>query len=233
MVLAEKKKQENISEYIIYMYQTELLVRNFAFDIGKIRALVVKHIKDENLDKAGKEELVIWYQEVISKMLKEELGKEGHLNEVQNIVKELSDLSMSLQVKDNAYFNTFNVARPFIRKSIQAADGLLTDPIQACLNGVFGLLIARMNGTEVDTKQMKAIEHFGNVLSLLSYHYGNTEELFQLSLCVRHWPSHYAHCCIVQKWSAKISIQNFLLDSPYYHGSRDTIWITLPNQSNI
>lgn len=177
MVLAEKKKQENISEYIIYMYQTELLVRNFAFDIGKIRALVVDHISDENLNEAGKEELLVWYQAVISKMLKEELGKAGHLDEVQNIVKALSDLSVSLQVKDKAYFNTFNAARPFIRESIQESDGLVTDPIQACLNGVFGLLIARMNGVEVEMKQMEAIEHFGNVLSLLSYHYRNPAEL--------------------------------------------------------
>jgi hypothetical protein len=177
MVLAEKKKQENISEYIIYMYQTELLIRNFAFDIGKIRALVVDQISDENLNEAGKEELLVWYQAIISKMLKEELGKEGHLNEVQNTVKELSDLSVNLQIKDKAYFNTFNAARPFIRASIQKSDGLITDPIQACLNGVFGLLIARMNGVEVEIKQMEAIEHFGNVLSLLSYHYKNPAEL--------------------------------------------------------
>jgi len=175
MVLADKKKQENISEYIIYMYQTELLVRNFAFDIGKIRTLVVDHISDENLDGTGKEELVVWYQKIISKMLKEELGKEGHLSEVQGFVKELSDLSISLQIKDKAYFNTFNAARPFIRESIQASDGLVTDPVQACLNGVFGLLIARMNGDEVGAKQMEAIEHFGNVLSLLSHHYSNSK----------------------------------------------------------
>lgn len=175
MVLAEKKKQENISEYIIYMYQTELLIRNFAFDIGKIRALVVDQISDENLNAAGKEELVLWYGEIIASMLKEELGKEGHLDEVQKIVKQLSDQSLDLQVKDKTYFETFNAARPYIRESIQASKGLVTDPIQACLNGVFGLLIARMNGVEVELKQMEAIEHFGNVLSLLSYHYGNSK----------------------------------------------------------
>lgn len=174
MVLAEKKKQENISEYIIYMYQTELLLRNFAFDIGKIRALVVDQISDENLNEAGKEELVIWYGEIISKMLKEELGNGGHLNEVQNTVNQLSDLSLDLQVKDKTYFDTFNTARPFIRESIQSSKGLVNDPIQACLNGVFGLLIARMNGVEIEAKQMEAIEHFGNVLSLLSYHYGSS-----------------------------------------------------------
>ncbi len=175
MVLAEKKKRENISEYIVYMYQTELLVRNFAFDIGKIRALVVEHIKDENLDKAGKEELVFWYQEIISKMLNEELGKEGHLKEVQDIVQQLSDLSLNLQVNEKAYFDVFNLARPFIRASIQASEGLIKDPIQACLNGVFGLLIARMNGTEVGAKQMEAIEHFGNVLSVLSFHFNKKD----------------------------------------------------------
>ena len=171
MVLAEKKKQENISEYIVYMYQTELLARNFSFDIGKIRALVVEHIKDENLNAAGKEELLKWYEGIITTMLTEKIETEGHLSEVQKLVKELSDLSLELQVNDKTYFTIFNGARPHIRASIEAAEGQVNDPIQACLNGVFGLLIARMNGTEIYNNQMIAIEHFGNVLSYLSFHY--------------------------------------------------------------
>ena len=175
MLLAEKKRQENISEYIIYMYQTEMLIRNFGFDIGKIRALVVEHISDQNLDKAGKEELLTWYQETIVSMLTEKLEKEGHLHEVQEIVGQLSDLSLSLLTKNKDYQEVFNSARPYIRAAIQFSNGLVNDPIQACLNGVFGLLIARINGMEVDPEQQEAIQHFGNVLSLLSYHYGNSK----------------------------------------------------------
>ncbi len=175
MLLAEKKKQENISEYIIYMYQTEVLIRNFDLDIDKIKTHVVNKIPSESLNAAGKEKLLTWYQDAINNMVQEKLEKEGHLLEVQEIVRQLSDLSLSLQINDEDYRAVFNAARPFIRSSIQASDGLINDPIQACLNGVFGLLMSRMHGLEVPSDLMEAIEHFGNVLSLLSYHYGNSK----------------------------------------------------------
>ncbi|MDQ3394991.1 MAG: DUF4924 family protein, partial [Bacteroidota bacterium] len=60
MLLADKKKQKNISEYIIFLYQTEDLIRVYNFDIGLIENHVIKYFpvsgeeKKKNLD---------WYQE--------------------------------------------------------------------------------------------------------------------------------------------------------------------------
>lgn len=165
MVLADKKKANNLSEYIIFMYQTELLVRNFELDIEKIKLHVIQNIPDQNIDR---EALSDWYADVISEMKAEKLEKEGHLNSVQDEVKRLSDLSMRLQVEDENYRQVFQLARPHIRESIQASEGLINDPIQACLNGVFGLLLTRMNGKEIPEATMQSVEHFGNVLSYLS-----------------------------------------------------------------
>ena len=75
MLLAEKKKQENISEYIIYMYQTELLIRNFEFDIEKIKVHVFGNIADEKMSPEKKEKNLAWYAQVINDMKSESLEK--------------------------------------------------------------------------------------------------------------------------------------------------------------
>lgn len=176
MLLADKKKQENISEYIIFMYQTELLIRNFDFDTEKIKAHVFGNIPEKKMSEEIRTRELKWYAEVISQMKSEGLEKEGHLSSIQNEVQKLSDLSMKLLVENEDYRAIFNAARPAIRESIQASEGLVNNPIQACLNGVFGLLLARMNGKEVPDETMERIEHFGNVLSMLSYSYQKSVE---------------------------------------------------------
>ncbi|WP_268122493.1 DUF4924 family protein [Roseivirga pacifica] len=175
MLLADKKKQENISEYIIYMYQTELLIRNFDFDPEKIKTHVLGNIPDEKMDMGKKEEALNWYKSLIEAMQSEGLEKEGHLASVQAEVDKLSELSLQLLAENEDYQAVFNAARPAIRANIQASEGLVTNPVQACLNGVFGLLIARMNGKEVTEEIQQQIEHFGNVLSMLSHSYRLTE----------------------------------------------------------
>ncbi|OEK05689.1 DUF4924 family protein [Roseivirga misakiensis] len=169
MLLAERKKQQNISQYIIYMYQTELLIRNFEFDLSQIQNEIVNKIPAETLDEKGKLAEIDWYRGLIKSMKEEGLEKTGHLRAVQELVKELSDLSLNLLTEDPDYQVIFNAARPAIRENIIASDGNISDPIQACLNGVFGLLIARMKDEQVSEEEMAKIEHFGNVLSYLSH----------------------------------------------------------------
>ena len=171
MLLADKKKQENISEYIIYMYQTEMLIRNFDFDLEKIKIHVFGNIPDEKMTEAQREEAIDWYAEVIAQIKKEKLEKEGHLAEVQQIVEQLSELSIRLLSENEDYRAVFNAARPAIRENIEASEGLISNPVQVCLNGVLGLLIARMNGRHIPDDTMAQIEHFGNILSLLSHFY--------------------------------------------------------------
>jgi len=172
MLLAEKKKAENISEYIIHMYQTELLIRNFDLDIEKVKLHVIGNIPEGKTDK---EALEAWYVEVIDQMKAEGLQANGHLSYVQTEVKTLSDLSLRLLSENEDYRQVFNAARPSIRASIMASEGKVGDPVQACLNGVFGFLLARMNGNPIGDEQQEWAEHFGNVLSYLNYHHGNTK----------------------------------------------------------
>lgn len=166
MILAESKRQKNISEYIIYMYQTEDLIRIYDFDMEKIEEYVIKHIPSDD-----KSELIKWYNDIADTMKKEGLEKSGHLSAVQEVVKELGTIKNELLESDKEFDKIYKNSEPHIKKSLEYADGQVTDEIQACINGIYGLLLLRMNGKNIHPDLMDSINAFGDVLSYLSYKY--------------------------------------------------------------
>lgn len=174
MNIAENKKRTNISEYIIHMYQTEDLIRAFDFDMDNIRQYVIKHIP---VDEAEKEELAGWYQGIMKKMEQEGVNEKGHLQETQKHVDELTDLAEKLKVEDDRFKAIYDSAKPHIDEGLEFAKGEINGEIQICLNGIYGLLLARMNGREVPEELMTGINSFGEVLSYLSYKYKERNEV--------------------------------------------------------
>ncbi|MEQ8244206.1 DUF4924 family protein [Fulvivirga sp.] len=168
MNIAEHKKQNNIVEYIIHMYQTEDLIRVFDMDIENISQYVIKHIPEGD---ASKEELIGWYQAILDQMNKEGIEKSGHLSETQKIVEDLNTLKQQLLSSDEEFEKIYSKASPFIREFISMSEGKINDEIQICINGVYGILLARINGKKVPDEVQPALDQFGNVLSYLSYKY--------------------------------------------------------------
>lgn len=168
MNIAERKKKNNISEYIIHMYQTEDLIRVFDFDMAQISEYVIKHIPAEGDEK---ENITQWYAGILKKMEAEGIKEQGHLNEVQHYVTELAALMEDLKKSDEAFKEIYKKAKPHIADSIEYSGGIVKEEVQACLNGIYGLLLARMNGRTVPDDLMIGINTFGDVLSYLSYKY--------------------------------------------------------------
>lgn len=168
MTIAESKKQNNIAEYIIHLYQTEDLIRAFECDIEKVREYVIKHIPK---DADSKEEISIWYEEVLTKMEEQNILKNGHLNEANILVNELNELKNQLLKNDNDFKKIYKEAKPHINEMLALSEGAINNEIQICLNGIYGLLLAKINGRDVPEEIQPALDHFGNVLSYLSYKY--------------------------------------------------------------
>lgn len=168
MLIAEKKKQKNIIEYILFMYQTEDLIKVYDFDMEKIEKYVITHlpISDE-----AKEEHNLWYREVSSQMKEEGIEAGGHLSQVQKIIEELSALSTLLLKDDYEYQIVFNNAKKFIDHNLRLAEGKVDNEIQICINGIYGLLLMRINEQPVDESLMIPVKAFGEVLSYLGYKY--------------------------------------------------------------
>lgn len=163
--IAAEKLQKNVAEFIIYMYQMEDLIRVYQFIPEDIRKYVIHHfpVSDEE-----KEQMAIWFDRIMQKMKAQGIEESGHLAETQAYVDQLLRRKEKLLAEDEMFRQIYNQARPHIRESIQDSDGRVASDIQACLNGIYGLLLCRMTGKEVPEEVEKALGPFGEVLGYVS-----------------------------------------------------------------
>ncbi|BDD04163.1 DUF4924 family protein [Aureibacter tunicatorum] len=168
MHIAEKKKSENISEYIIFLYKTEDLIRAFDLNKNEISEYVVKHFP---VPEDEKEYQRNWYMEFCDTMIDQGLQEKGHIEEAEKLVQSLMEIHLQLLGTDKKYQDVFMYARPFIQKNIEFSNQQINNPIQICLNGVYGYLISQINGRNINNEQKEMLESFGLVLSYLSHEY--------------------------------------------------------------
>ncbi|MEM7109748.1 MAG: DUF4924 family protein [Bacteroidota bacterium] len=164
VIPAERKKQDNIAEYLIHMYQTEDLIRAFEFDLNKITEYVIKHVPQE----VERKELILFYAEIIIKMRDENIQQTGHLQSTQKIVSELLTLKNELQTTDQKFIKIWRASEGIIHKYAEQSGA---NEIQVCLNGIYGLLLLRLNGNPVSEEIKQHAELYGDILSYLSYKY--------------------------------------------------------------
>ena len=167
--IADRKKAQNIGEYLIYMYQMEDLIRSYQGNLEEIYTYVISHYP---VAEEEKQEIKVWFRDLAAQMQKEGLLEKGHLKSLQEIVNTLLDLHYQLLKSDSGYVETFHQVKPHLLEAIDAAAGEeVGNEIQICLNGVYGLLLCRLLGKKVSDRQLEAADAFGGVLSFLSFAY--------------------------------------------------------------
>ncbi|UJP65037.1 DUF4924 family protein [Mongoliitalea daihaiensis] len=171
--IADKKRQQNIAEYIIYMYQMEDLLRAYDFVLEDIEQYVVSHYP---IKPAEKVETLQWFESLAKDMHVQKVSKKGHLKEIQMIVDTLAALHWDLLKTDGNYFKLYQQAKPHILQFMME-DGAsdIQHEVQLFLNAIYGRLLARLHGREIPAAVLEATEVFGNVLSYLNAGYMNQE----------------------------------------------------------
>lgn len=172
--IADKKKSQNIPEYIIYMYQIEDLIRAYDFNKEEIKKYVISHypITDEEKEATWK-----WFESISASMLDEGINEKGHLKETQQFVSDLAEIHWKLIKTDKTYFEHYQKAKPHIMHLvIEAGDDAPANEIQVCLNAVYGLLLAKLRGRDIPSDMAEATDAFGNVLSYLNWVYFYDQE---------------------------------------------------------
>jgi len=167
--IAERKKSQNIGEYLVYMYQMEDLIRSYQGNMEEIGQYVVAHFP---VSEEEKENIKTWFTDLAASMRQQELMQKGHLQELQDLVQQLLKLHYQLLKTDTNYVATFHFAKPHLLEAVEVAQTEeIGNEIQICLNGVYGLLLCRLLGKNVSDRQLEAAEAFGNVLSHLNFSY--------------------------------------------------------------
>jgi hypothetical protein len=167
--IAERKKSQNIGEYLVYMYQMEDLIRSYQGNLEEINQYVVSHYP---VTEAEKESIKTWFAGLAASMQQQKLMQKGHLQELQELVQQLLELHYQLLKTDANYVATFHQVKPHLLEAVEAAQMEdLGNEIQICLNGVYGLLLCRLLGKKISDRQLEAADAFGTVLSFLSFAY--------------------------------------------------------------
>jgi hypothetical protein len=169
MVPADIKKKESIAEYIIYMYQTEDLILTYDHNLDDILEYVIKHMShDEQVIK----EQLLWYADIIEQMNNDGVARsKKRLNSTQDYVDRLTHLHDKLLVADKSYQNNYAKAEKDIRHHITLSENTIVNPAQICLNGIYGMLLLKLNGKKISANQQSTLANFGSVLEYLSEAY--------------------------------------------------------------
>lgn len=98
MLIAQQKRNTNIAEYILYMWQVEDLIRAYSFNID----LIEKNLISQYAQPAKvKNDVRDWYANLILMMYREKILESGHLSFLNTLVNELSDLHIRLLNNSN------------------------------------------------------------------------------------------------------------------------------------
>lgn len=170
MFISQHLRQENIAEYLLYMWQVEDLIRANNFDIEKIKENIISKYQ---LSDEEKEKLTRWYEDLINMMREEGVMEKGHLQINKNVLQLLTDLHKELlaSAKQPFYGAAYFKALPYI-VDLRNRSGKTDEPeLETCFEALYGVMLLRLQKKEVSGETLKAMGEITKLVSLLANFY--------------------------------------------------------------
>lgn len=174
MIIANKLKDNNIAEYLLYMWQVEDLLRAHRFDIDHLEESFLSRFGIE--DEALRAEVRGWYASLADMMKHENVTDKGHIQINKNIIIMLSDLHTQLlkSPKHPVYSATYYNALPFIvelRSKGGSDDAQQKNEIENCFDAMYGIMMLRLQGRPVSQETERAMKSITQFVALLAEYY--------------------------------------------------------------
>jgi hypothetical protein len=170
MLIANQKQQENIAEYILYMYQVEDVVRAYNLDLDRLMA---EFVGPQITNPSFTLQYHKWYSSIISQMKAQRIEKTGHLNELKDILIELSYLHNTLinLADDHKYKGLFNSALPFINEFKEKSNLKDKNEIEIAFHALYMKLLMRLKKQEISSATEEAFDSMRILLAYLAKAY--------------------------------------------------------------
>lgn len=168
MKIAKRLREENIAEYLIYMWQVEDLIRANGCDIHALQRNVISRYPE-----AERPELAEWYGNLVEMMRAEGVKERGHLQINRNVLQSLTELHTALlsSAKYPFYNAAYFKALPFIVE-LRQKNGKKEEPeLETCFEAMYGVLLLKLQKKEITPGTAKALEAISGFLSLLANYY--------------------------------------------------------------
>lgn len=170
MLIAQQKKNENIAEYILYMYQVEDIIRAFKFDID---AILTNYVEPQLPDSSFMNQYRTWYTSLIQQMKSQKIEQTGHLMDTQEIMIELSYLHNTLlnMTKDEKYIALFDVATKYIDELKAKSNLKDKNQVEIAFHGMYMKLLLKLQKKEISPETEEAFDSMRILLAYLSRGY--------------------------------------------------------------
>lgn len=170
MFIAAQKLEENIAEYILYMWQLEDFFRGCKLDINCVQE---KLIDSANLDDDEKKQARKWYADFIATMKLEGKEESGHVSELNEIIVELSYLHSTLinLLGDENYKNFYKAAIPYLNEFKSKAQIADKADVEVALQALYSKLLLKLNQQNITDSSEEAFTAFAKMIGYLSAKY--------------------------------------------------------------
>lgn len=171
MLIAQQKKDQNIAEYIVYMYQIEDIIRAFKLDIDAIMEnFVLPQLPDRSFENQYRD----WYEGLIKQMKAQKIEEKGHLVELNEIIVELSYLHTTLlnMTKDEKYVGIFDRALPLMEDFKSRSNLKDKNHIEIAFHAMYMKLLMKLQKKEISAETEEAFDSMRMLLAYLgrAYH---------------------------------------------------------------
>ncbi len=168
MKIAQHLREKNIAEYLIYMWQTEDLIRANGCDLDKVDAQIVSQFPPEEQDVLRQ-----WYSDLIEMMRHDGVVEKGHLQINRNTLIQLTDLHRALlgSAKFPFYHAAYYKALPFIVELRQKGGNIDEPELETCFEALYGVFLLRLQKKTLSDETAKAIDAISALLSMLANYY--------------------------------------------------------------
>lgn len=175
MLIANRKREENIAEYLLYMWQVEDLIRANNLDIELIsKNIIDQYDQPEDVKTSIRE----WYENLIEMMIHDEVQEKGHLQINKNVISNLADLHNALlKLSEHADYNTmYYKTLPYIVELRAKGADKSESEVETCFSALYGFLLLKIQDREVSGETQAAISQIGSFLRLLAIKYKQYKE---------------------------------------------------------
>jgi hypothetical protein len=170
MFIAQQKLNENVAEYILYMYQIEDVIRAFNFDLDRI---LQEYVSPQLPDQSFLSNYRDWYQMLITQMHSQKIEKTGHLYLIQEVLIELSFLHNTLlnMSDDVRYKELYEAAVTHIEEFKQKSNLKDKNHIEIVFHALYMKLLLRLQKKDISAETEEAFDSMRILAAYLSRAY--------------------------------------------------------------
>lgn len=166
MIIANKLREENRIEYLLYMWQVEDILRQYDCDISQLEA---HYLSQFELDDALRQETIEWYSHLCRMMLEEGVRVKGHLQINRNTLNGLEELHNELLKSDKFpyYKQMYYKVLPHIVQLRSKGATAEESELYNCFEALYGLLLLRLQHSEISEGTKLACADISTMLGQL------------------------------------------------------------------